>query len=158
MGSSSLRNQGAAGVLLAARDVAAEINLKELSHATRTRFHISLDELTQRMLMRFPENAQNWGAARKGLNLFLRDATYNKDLCGFYGLEHLRSWLEVPLDKDVASALKDQPEGKYLPRWCGIKYLTPQASREFQTVATKVAIRSRLPRVDLDVYYWRPKQ
>jgi hypothetical protein len=158
MGSSSLRNQGAAGVLSAARDVAGKVNLRELSRATRKRFQKILDEITQKMLERFPTDAQSWGAARKGLNLFLRDATYNKDLCDFYGLDRLRRWLEVPLDKDVASALKTQPEGKPLPRWPGIKNLTPQVSRKFQAIAAKVAIRSRLARVDLDVYYWRPKQ
>ena len=157
MGSSSLRNQGAAGVLAAARDVSAGINLKLLSRATRPRFVLNLDAITTDMLSHFPSTAQSWGAARKGLNLFLRDATYNKDLCNYYRLDRIRSWLEVPLDKDVANALINEPEGAHLPRWRQIKNLAPSTSREFQAVATEVAFRRRVARVDLDVYYWRPK-
>lgn len=157
MGSSSLRNQGAPGVLSVARGVVANIDLKKLSLSTRKGFFAILDRQTQIMSSSFPDGARNWGAARKGLNLFLRDVIYNKDLCDFYELVHIRRWLEVPLDKHVALGLKAEPEGKHLPRWCGIKKLKAPVSREFQSVAAKVALRKRLERVDLDVYYWRPE-
>ncbi|MBU1308640.1 MAG: hypothetical protein KKE30_03790, partial [Gammaproteobacteria bacterium] len=104
----------------------------------------------------FPTNAKSWGAARKALNLFLRDVTYNKDLCEYYDLSRIRKWLEIPLDSHVANALKKEPEGVNLPKWCTIKRLTPEISREFQTVATRVAQRKRIARVDLDIYYWLP--
>ena len=38
-----------------------------------------------------------WSAARKALNLFLRDCLYNKYLCAEYRLDHLEPWLEMPL-------------------------------------------------------------
>lgn len=157
MGASSLRNQGAPGVLAAARQVVAKVDLTALSNVTRTRFFTILDNYTQLILSHFPANAQSWGAARKGLNLFFRDVTYNKDLCDFYDLSRVRKWLEVPLDNDVANALKIEPEGNKLPTWCRIKNLTPQISNEYQMVAKKVARRKRLARVDLDAYYWRSK-
>ena len=88
--------------------------------------------------------------------MFLRDVIYNKDLCEYYDLSRIRKWLEIPLDSHVANALKKEPEGVNLPKWCTIKRLTPEISREFQTVATRVAQRKRIARVDLDIYYWLP--
>ena len=91
------------------------------------------------------------------MNLFLRDAVYNYDLCQQFDLWHLLSRLEVPLDKDVATALCSEPEGLSLPRWPGIKRLSPVTSAAYQRVAGEVARRKRIHRVDLDVYYWRPR-
>jgi hypothetical protein len=43
----------------------------------------------------------NWGAARKALNLFLRDCLYNKYLSEKYDLGNLEAWMEMPLDSVV---------------------------------------------------------
>ncbi|MCX7256979.1 MAG: hypothetical protein NTZ64_09635 [Polaromonas sp.] len=153
----ALRNQGAPGVVKVARDTLAVLNLWMFSRATRTMFCQRIDQTTNSMLGQFPPNAQSWGAARKALNLFLRDALYNRDLCTYYELDRIRSWLEVPLDRDVGTALGKEPEGSKLPTWQQIKKLNAAQSQDYQCVASAVAARKRMSRVDLDIYYWRPK-
>jgi len=158
IGPSALRNQGAKDMIPVARAVAEEIDLAEFGRANATRFKTLLDESTHCTITRFPTAAKNWGAARKAMNLFLRDALYNHELAAQYGLLKLRHWLELPLDKDAATGLKGEPEGVLLPKWDRIKNLTADLSREYQAVATEVAFRKRVARVDLDVFFWRPKK
>ena len=90
------------------------------------------------------------------MNLYLRDVVYNRDLCLQFGLTRIRPWLEVPLDKDVGTALCGESEGKELPEWDSIKRLDPSTGAAYQQVAAKVAKRRKICRVDLDIYYWRP--
>jgi hypothetical protein len=45
-----------------------------------------------------PAGAKNWGAARKALNLVLRDILYNQYLQREYGFNRIGKWLELPLD------------------------------------------------------------
>lgn len=160
IGPSALRNQGAPGVIAAARSGAEEIDLSRYGKkANREDILIFLDEDTNTMLARFPRPAEErWGAARKGLNLFLRDATYNVDLSRKFGLAAARSHLEVPLDRHVGEALRHEPEGAELPHWESIKMLQPTASAEYQKVALQVAKRFGVARVDLDVFFWRSEQ
>lgn len=158
IGPSALRNQGAPGVIAAARTVLTGIDLRVLGRTRKATFSAFLDRATTAVLSKFPDGAaESWGGARKSVNLFLRDVVYNRDLAEFYRLRKIRAWLEVPLDKNVAQGLRDEPEGSGLPKWGRIKRLTPKRSRELQAVAALVAARKRLARVDLDVYYWRPK-
>lgn len=163
IGPSALRNQGAPGVIAAARSVAEAIDLSRYS----TRYGKTkncedilsfLDEDTNTMLAQFPQSAQSWGAARKGLNLFLRDASYNVDLSREFELVAVRSHLEVPLDRHVGEALRYELEGAELPHWGSIKMLQPAASAEYQKVALQVAKRFGVARVDLDVFFWRSEQ
>ena len=157
IGASALRNQGAKGVVKAAREALAKMKLKNFIQFGGGRFLSTLDHTTESVKNAFPAGAKNWGAARKAINLFLRDSVYNLDLSESHGLKKIRRWLEVPLDGDVGNALRSEPEGKTLPRWPGLKKLTPEVSGKYQAVATKVAKRKRVARVDLDVYYWRGK-
>ena len=110
------------------------------------------------MLKSFPAKARNWGAARKAMNLYLRDVAYNVDLSEAFALSQIRSLLEVPLDKDVASGLLCEQEGTSLPKWPTIKRLEPPTSAKYQAVAGDVAKRRGVDRVDLDVYYWRKRE
>jgi hypothetical protein len=157
IGASALRNQGAKGVVKAAREELAKTKLKSFAQFGSGQFLSTLNRTTETVKNALPTGAQNWGAARKAINLFLRDSVYNRDLSEMHGLKKIRRWLEVPLDRDVGSALRNEPEGKALPLWPGLKKLTPEVSGEFQAVATKVAKRKRVARVDLDVYFWRGK-
>jgi hypothetical protein len=60
---------------------------------------------------------------------------------------------ELPLDKYSANALRiAEPT---LPRWDGVKHLTPEANAIFQIAALDVARKQEVARVDLDVLYWR---
>jgi hypothetical protein len=157
IGPSALRNQGAAGVISGARSAAAALDLRRLGTRTSDSFPKFLDVVTAEFLEHFPPNAKHWGAARKAANLFLRDAVYNVDLSAEFRLSAVRSFLEVPLDRDIATGLLGQPEGSQLPEWSSIKGLKPETSAKYQLVASAVAIRNGVNRVDLDVYFWRPR-
>jgi len=61
----------------------------------------------------------------------------------------------VPLDSHVAAGLRAEPEGKQLVRWPRIKHLGAEVSGQYQGVASAVAKRRGVTRVDLDVFYWR---
>lgn len=156
IGRSTLRNQGAPGVVDAARNYLEELPLREFHVPTRTRFRRVLDKHTDQLQKKLPRGARNWGAARKALNIFLRDVVYNQYLCRHYGLRRLERWLEVPLDRDVATALiDDRPKSMHLPSWRSIKALTETRSDLFQNAARAVAKKRGVARVHLDIEYWR---
>jgi hypothetical protein len=156
--SSALRNQGAPGVVAVARKFLMDLDLADLEKIEHEKFTEFLNSSTNCLKSKFPDGAQNWGTARKAINLFLRDVTYNFDLCNHYKLSRIRHWLEVPLDNDVAHCLKNDLLGSKLPEWLGIKYLEESTSDLFQSVAINIAKRDALHRVDLDVFYWRERK
>lgn len=160
IGRSTLRNQGAPGVVAAAREYLSSINLGEFSVTTRSAFETVLEKHTQRLMKRFPREARkNWGAARKSLNIFLRDVVYNRHLCTHHGLSRLEAWLELPLDSNTYDGLvEDSPWHQEIQSWPGLKALDPSVSAELQAVAAGIAKRLNKDRVHLDVWYWRRKR
>jgi hypothetical protein len=72
IGPSTLRNQGAPGVVLAARQFLKELNLDSFRTSTEQQFRARLNTATKRLKDRLPKKARNWGAARKAINIFLR--------------------------------------------------------------------------------------
>lgn len=158
IGASTLRNQGAKNVVATARSFLKRIDLSTFRGICREQFFALLDKETKRLKQCFPSGARNWGAARKALNIFLRDVLYNRYLCRAYSFAKLEKWLETPLDSDVATGLIDEPEGTELPRWQSIKNLTPEISNKYQTVALDVARRIGIERVHLDLIYWRRRR
>lgn len=158
IGPSTLRGKGTTGVAAAVRLNLAAIDLAKLAVKSQAAFQIRLCKLTAALEARLPELGRAWGRARKALNIFLRDVTYNADLRDYYGLAKIRGWLEVPLDSHVALGLKSEREGLCLPPWRGIKNLRPEISEQYQAVATAIAKRYGISPVDLDVLYWRATQ
>jgi len=155
IGSSTLRNQGAKGVAESARKFLDRLNLEAIAEGERVSFGRRLNRATENMQRTFPAGAKNWGAARKAINLFLRDVLYNRYLSAQYRFDRIAGHLEVPLDGDVARALRSEPEGADLPRWPSIKHLTPEISALYQAVAKSVAERMGTTPVHLDLHYWR---
>lgn len=162
VGASALRNQGAKGIIEICREyfensVDLEEFRKEVESDNYKRY---LDRNTKELLERFPENGKSWGAARKGLNLFFREVVYNFYLANHLGIsadkEENRKTLtrlEVPLDKDVATGLIEKfPE---LPKWVSIRKLTKVESQIFQDAAFEYAEKLRIPRIHLDLEFWR---
>ena len=162
VGASTLRNQGAKGIIEICRNYFENsIELKEFKKELKSKnYKKYLDRNTMELLDRFPKNGKSWGAARKGLNLFFREVVYN-----FYLANHLEisaveeenrkilTRLEVPLDKDVATGLIDKfPE---LPKWKSIRKLTEKESQIYQETAFKYAEKLQLPRIHLDLEFWR---
>jgi hypothetical protein len=95
-----------------------------------------------------------WGAARKAINLFLRDCTYDHHPRSHCHLGRIEPWLEVPLDSFVASALRKTRKGRNLPRWDSLIKLEPEVSRNYQEVAQAIADGKGIARVHLDLRYW----
>lgn len=155
VGPSALRNQGAPGVIRVAREYFKRLDLRTFAVSNERDFVRKLDAACDDLRKRFPKGARNWGAARKALNLFLRDALYNTFLSKHYHLEKIESWLEVPLDQYVAKGLHGDYEGTDLPKWNGIKRLSPEDSMAYQRAAKLVAQKKNIARIHLDLLYWR---
>ncbi len=119
IGASTLRNQGASGVVDAARKCLRAMDLRDFSQAARPGFSASLNRHMQSLMRRFPGGARNnWGAARKAINVFLRDVLYSRRLCDRFGLARVEAWLELPLDKSVYQGLVDDwPGDSGPPPW-----------------------------------------
>jgi hypothetical protein len=154
IGPSALRNQGDKGVIDAAREFLSKPRiLYAFNIKTEGEFRSQLNMATDQLTKALPKKAQSWGASRKSLNLFLRDAFYLADCYRLSSIEH---WLELPLDSAVASGLtKKAAELKLeLPSWPGLKRLIPSMSSLFQSFAEDVAKKRGQARVHLDMYLW----
>ena len=154
IGASALRGQGAAGVVAAARDYLGNMRLGEFCVSRESQFRNRLDADTEKLLRAFPSKGRSWGAARKALNLFLRDAFYNAYLRKHFGLADAEYWYELPLDSAVARGLRRLAAKRSLPPWDGLKRLKPHQSQAYQEFAATVARERGIARVHLDAYLW----
>lgn len=152
VGPSSVRGSPA-GTSHAARSFFSELVLQQLADAKD--FAADLDRLTGRLLKRLPRPPRNWGLARKLLNIFLRDCTYNAYLRSTFRLGRLERHLELPLDSITGRRLRRCKVGRSLPRWPGLIGLTETVSRRYQDAAKKYARCRRMRRVHLDVFWWQ---
>ena len=159
VGASALRNQGAKGVIAAAREFLKKLDLADFSVTSQDGFLDVLNFHTSSMQKHLPPNARHWGAARKGLNLFLRDVLYNRYLSERFEFKRIEKWMEVPLDRFAAKGILQDYTKDYtvesLPSWPGLKHLTPEMSRVYQKAAYDLATSKHLSRVHLDILYWR---
>lgn len=155
VGTSALRNQGAKGVIAAAREFLKKLDLSDFVVTTEDGFLDILNSHTNSMLKHLPPNGRNWGAAGKGLNLFLRDVLYHRYLSKRCEFERIEEWMEVPLDSFVAKGLREDHTGEPLPPWPRLKRLGPDTSALYQKAAYDVGKSVHLSRVHLDVLYWR---
>jgi len=155
IGNSTLRNQGAPRVAFAARQFLAAMNLQCFSVSSEEAYLRVIDRETAKLVQAFPSGARSWGAARKALNIFLRDCVYDRFLSAHFGLCQIHPWLELPLDSYTATGLRKTSCGTHLPPWDAIKRLTQEDSVAYQQVARQVAGHIGCNRVDLDIYLWR---
>jgi len=153
VGPSALRGQGA-GVLGATQKALKTIDLLNISRDNETAFNHWLDEQTNVVLTALPIENKPWGAARKSVNLFLRDLLYNRYLCEMYKMQEIGHWLEIPLDSAVARGLKRIAGHGKLPAWPGLKNLRKDISAKFQDFADVLAKEKEMARVHLDIYLW----
>jgi len=159
IGRSTLRNQGAPGMVVAARKYLRKVPLRAFSVTSARRFASVLERHTQALMKRFPRKRKankNWGAARKALNIFLRDVVYSRLLADHYRLGRVEPWLELPLDSNTYRGLAEDWKGPCeIPRWPRLKNLGRDTSRELQTIAAAIAKSLHTHRVHLDIKYWR---
>lgn len=154
IGPSTVRGQGASGVVAAAQGYLASLALDEFGVREKAEFDRSLETATAKLVTSFPKQARSWGLARKCLNIFLRDAFYNAFLAPKYGLSASESFYEVPLDGVVAKELRRHAGRKRLPTWPGVKHLTPAVSETYQKYALELSRSWGISRVNLDTYLW----
>ena len=153
VGPSAMRGQGK-GVVKASREFLKSLPLAQIPKSSEARFQGWLDRQTEALLDELPIKGRPWGAARKAINLFLRDSLYSKYLSHRFGIGKLESWLEIPLDSVVARGLKAEAGRGGLPQWPGLKKLKPETSQCFQSFASKYARTLKIKRVHLDIYLW----
>ena len=153
VGPSALRGQGK-GVLKASQGFLASMTLSRIPKSGEARFRDWLDRQTESLLSQLPIDGRPWGAARKAINLFLRDALYNKYLSSKFEIGRSEPFLEVPLDSAVARGLKAEAGRGGLPQWPGLKNLKSDVSETFQGFASTYAHSLGIERVHLDMYLW----
>lgn len=155
VGASTARGMGPKGTIPAAREYLASLDLARFCGTSEKEFRSALNRATNRFMNHLPRGAKHWRAARKFLNIFLRNAVYNRYLCKYYGLARIEPWLELPLDSQVAKGLRNEERGRSLPRWKTVIGLDRETNETFQGFATSVARTKKIHRVHLDVIYWR---
>lgn len=155
IGASTARNMGPAGTIAAARLFLKNLNLARFNVETPELFKEELDQATSEFVKSMPVDAQHWGSCRKFINIFLRDAVYNKYLSEHFQLAHTLNWLEVPLDSHIARGLRAEDEGRSIPRWKTVIRLDEESSNKYQEFARTVAARLGTAPVHLDILYWR---
>jgi hypothetical protein len=151
---SAVRGQSAPGLVATARTYLASVPLRRFAVESHSRFLRNLDTHTEQLRVALPRGAHACGVARKVLNIFLRNALYTGYLRDQYHLDVAEDWYEIPLDSIVAERLREaSPDGE-LPRWLGVKHLTPSTSALYQSVARTTATRLGVARVHMDAVWW----
>jgi hypothetical protein len=150
------RGHSVQGVMHAAIGFLSELDTSKF--ADPDSFTEALNSYTCNLKDALPDGGQYWGRARKCLNIFLREASYNFLLRTTYGLGNIDALLETPLDSRVAKGLmRDAGKGR-LPRWTSIIALTPEQNATYQAVAAEVAKgKYSTLRANLDLWYYRPE-
>jgi len=155
VGASTVRGIGPADTAARARAHLAKLDLDKFCQPTEHRLRNTLDRETLALMRSLPDGGRYWGLARKLLNIYMRDALYNKYLSKHYRLSAIERWLEVPLDSHVGKRLRSEFPGSPLPAWRTIKGLTPELSAVFQSAARVIASDRGIAAVHLDLFYWR---
>src|SRR5205823_10622920 len=136
---SAVRGRGNAGTAAASREFLRSVSLRRFAVRDSAVFAAELDRTTQRLRAVLPRKARHWGLARKILNIFLRDCLYTTYLAEAYQLQRAERLLELPLDSITADQLRRAAGRGALPRWPGVRHVTPDISARFQAVAEKEA-------------------
>lgn len=144
-----LRNQGGPPIIESAISFLNKISLSEFSGNTEQEFVKLLNDKTFELVKRLPIKSNHWGSARKVLNLFMRDVTYNTILNKYYNLETVSKLLEIPLDAKTAKMIKKNYKDDKLPNFQSVKNLSPNVNSNYQIAANIIAKKFETHRVDL---------
>ena len=165
----TLHGKGYKGFMKMAREyLSSKIDLSKYGHKSEIDYIKQLDKDTNRMLHKWKIYKRNkakrdrddvsfWGAARKVLNIFMRDAIYNHYLRKNYKLQCCERYCEVPLDKKIAKQLRSKEHAgidNALLKWTTIKDLKPETSGRYQQIAKNYAKKERIPRIHVDACLW----
>ena len=153
VGPSTVRGRGNKGTAQAARAHLRKLDLRPFGTSSPEEFSTALDKATGRLQRALPPAARHWGVARKVLNIFIRDCLYTTYL-QHLSLRRAESLLELPLDSVTAGQLKKTVGRGALPPWPGVKRVTPELNRRYQSAALKIAESKGVHRVHLDALWW----
>jgi hypothetical protein len=136
------------------------LKLEDFQCSNAKDFNKTLDKHTIRLskqIKKLDYRFAFWGSARKALNIFLGNAAYHAVLRSEYRLDRIEKYLEVPLDKQVATDLISLAEERNLslPKWKTIKGLLPENSDIYQSFASSYAKEIGCTRIQLDLLLWR---
>lgn len=155
IGPSTVRGQPT-GTARTIREYLESLDLGDFSAAANQADFISLlDRHTSALTAKL--DSGRWGIARKGLNIFLFQATHDILLNKNYSLDTIIPYLELPLDNPNAKRLVKlaKSDGVKL-EWTNISSLKPEMSLKFQSFARQYADNKYgCHRCYLDVYWWR---
>jgi hypothetical protein len=154
IGASAARGRGNKGAVKASRDFFCTLKLAPFGVRNRRNFEALLNRATIRLVSALPRKARRWGLARKFLNIFLRDCLYTTYLRDANHLDRAQRFFEIPLDSITAKELRKAAGRGQLPRWPGVRRLTPQVSALYQKTALTEAKNEKTARVHLDAKYW----
>lgn len=135
VGPSKARSMGPTGTVGKARNALRSIDLHRFEVRKQSDFESALEEATLKIKRKLPRGAQHWGSSRKFLNIFLRDCVYSRHICDGFDLLAIEPWLEVPLDRHVATGLALESGSEVLPRWKTVIGLTQEISKRYQEFA-----------------------
>jgi hypothetical protein len=165
---SAVRKQGPKGTKDTVQDFLCQPRLIERFSKAKDRdtFAKALDcetEALQKTLQQIKpqpgqQYGQQWGIARKCLNIFLFECFLNRYLYAHYNLGNWKEWLEVPLDSLVGQGLRKDAKSFDIvapPAWNTIKDLCPEESEKYQNAAISIARKRNTSRVFLELIYWR---
>ena len=166
IGASTVRNQGASGVVDATRKFLSEMALGPFGTTGRAGFADALERETKALQKALPKEAASWGLARKALNVFLRNCLYNYYLRRDFQLNRAELFFELPLDrlavtglkKTLKRELKRQVRVRSLPIWRGVKNLSQDDSARFQEYASCLAQSRVYARVHLDTGFFTDRE
>lgn len=151
---SAVRGRGNTGVVAAGRQHLRSLNVEAFGTSDYARFEKTLNRETERLRLALPAIARHWGIARKVLNIFVRDCFYTTYLCEAFSMRKAEGFFEIPLDSYTAKGLqKEMGRGK-LPRWPGVKGVTPDLNSKYQSAATQLAAERGVARIHLDALWW----
>ena len=154
IGASTVRGRGNTGTVAAARAFLRSLPLQRFALRNASKFAQALDRTTNDLRAALPRTARHWGLARKILNIFLRDCLYTTYLAEAYRLQRAERLLELPLDSITAGQLRRAAGRGALPRWPGVRHVTPDISARFQAAAEKEARDRKIARIHLDALWW----
>ena len=149
---SAVRGRGA--VAAVACRFCAALDLAPFSERRGGRFLSRLDASTERLRQALPPGGRSWGAARNVIDMFLREAFYNRYICDQFRLERAEEWLELPLDSSLARRLRSAFPECRLPPWRSLTSLTPAVNSNYQGVAAEIADSRGIARVHLESFLW----
>lgn len=162
---SVLRNQGPSGQVKTASTFCKSIDLGEFANALISNsYEPYLSTQTKKIIVFSDESACKlaFGSARKVLNIFFRNICYNTffkealfENIDLRDSNSIFNQLELPIDKDVAINLLER-QGKSKREWKGVKHLEADGNASYQEWATAYAKEINMPRIHLDLIFWKP--